>query len=63
MLVDRRATSHLVGSDQPFISPWEEVVGELTPMGPPTVPVDTERDNAPVDVTVEGEVLGRGEAH
>jgi len=42
MLVDWGATIHLVWGDEPFVSPWENVVGEFAGVRPPAVTVGTE---------------------
>jgi len=49
----------LIGGDQPFIAPWEEVVTELAPMRPPRVSVGTKAHKPGFGIPTEFEVGSR----
>ena len=60
MLIDRRATGHLVWGYYPFVPPGEEVVGKFSPVSPPGIAVHTEADQATFGVAAE-RVVGYGD--
>src|SRR5712675_731142 len=46
MLIDRGPTILLVLRDQPFVSPWENEVGEFARVGPPAIAIIAEPEKA-----------------
>src|SRR6266404_6177356 len=53
MLIDRRASGHLIWGHDPFVSPWEEVIGQFSPVSPPRISIYPEADQATFGVAPE----------
>ena len=60
MLVDWRATTLLIRSDQPLVSPRKVVIGEFAPMDPPRIAVGAEAEEPIFGIATECEVDGGG---
>jgi hypothetical protein len=53
VLINRRATSHLVRGDKPFVATRKNIISALAPMNPPRIAISAESDKPSIHMLAE----------